>query len=122
MAKEQRNLIWIPILLALIGWILAYVSPLYHEARKKPKVTVEYEDIDFKHFIATRFEIANIGNLEAKEIQVFLPRFVFPGGGIPCSTVVRDISPHHIRYTAEDLTDKRIYTIFHVAPGEKFTL
>jgi len=120
MAKERRNLIWIPIVLALVGWVLAYVSPLYHETRKKPNVTVQYEEIDFKHFIATRFEIANTGNSEAKEIQFFMPRFIFPGGGIPCSTVVRDISPHHIRFTVDDLTDKRIYTIFHLAPQEKF--
>ena len=120
MAEKNRSLIWIPIVLALIGWVLAYFSPIYHEARKKPKVTAGYEEIDFIHFIAHRFEIANTGNAEAKEVQVIVPRFIFPGGGIPCSTVIRDISPHHIRYSVENLTDKRIYTIFHIAPKEFF--
>lgn len=120
MANKQRNLIWIPIVLALIGWVFAYFSPIYHEGRKKPKVNAEYEEVDFIHFIATKLEIANVGKAEAKEVQCILPRFIFPGGGTPCSTVIRDISPHHIRYTVDDLSDKRILTIFHIAPKEKF--
>jgi hypothetical protein len=120
MANTQRNLLWIPIVLALLGWVFAYLSPLYHEGRKKPKLTAEYEEVDFIHFIATRFEIANTGNAEAKEVQCILPRFIFPGGGTPCTTAIRDISPHHIRFTVDELSDKRIFTIFHIAPKESF--
>ena len=120
MAKKQRNFIWIPIVLALLGWVFAYLSPVYHEARKKPKITAEYEEIDFIHFIATKFTISNVGNSEAKEVQCILPRFIFPGGGTPCSTIIRDISPFHIRYAMDELTNRKILNIFHIAPQEAF--
>jgi len=120
MANGKRNLIWIPIVLALIGWVLAYFSPLYHEKRRQPKITAEYKEVDFVHFIATSFEIANAGNAEGKQVQCILPRFIFPGGGTPCTTNIRDISPHHIRYTLDNLSDKRILTIYNMAPKEKF--
>lgn len=120
MTAEKRSFIWIPIVLALIGWVLAYFSPLYHEKRRQPKITAEYKEIDFVHFIATNFEITNIGNAEGKQVQCILPRYIFPGGGAPCTTDIRDVSPHHVRYTLDNLSDKRVLTIFNMAPKEKF--
>lgn len=121
MATEKRSLIWIPIVLALLGWVFAYFSPLYHEWRKQPKITAEYYEIDFVHFKATRFEITNTGKGEAKLTQCLLPRFIFPGGGEPCSTRVWDFSPHHVRYTLDDLQNRRILNIFHLPPQETFS-
>lgn len=127
MAAEKQNLIWIPIVLsligivlALIGWVWAYFSPLYHESKRKPNITAQYKEIDFKHFIAHQFVIANEGNAEGRQVQCILPRFIFPGGGTPCSTSIRDISPHHVRYTLDNLSDKRILTIYNMVPEEKF--
>ena len=121
MATEKRNVIWIPILLALLGWVFAYVSPLYHEWKKQPKIKAGYYEIDFVHFKATRFEITNTGKGEAKLTQCLLPRFIFPGGGEPCSSRVWDYSPHHIRYTLDNLQNRRVLSIFHLPPGETFS-
>ena len=120
MAEEKRSLIWIPIVLALIGWILAYFSPLYHEKKRQPKITAGYREVDFRHFIATSFEVSNVGTAEERQVQCILPRYIFPGGGEPCTTNVRDISPHHIRYTMDNLSDKRVLTIYNMAPKETF--
>jgi hypothetical protein len=121
MAAEKRSLIWIPIVLALLGWVFAYFSPLYHEWRKQPNIAAEYYEIDFVHFKATRFEITNTGKGEAKLAQCLLPRFIFPGGGEPCSTRVWDFSPYHVRYTLDDLQNRRVLSIFHLPPGETFS-
>ena len=121
MATEKRSIIWIPIVLALLGWVFAYFSPLYHEWRKQPNITAEYYEIDFVHFKATRFEITNSGKGEANVTQCLLPRFIFPGGGEPCSTRVWDFSPHHVRHTLDDLQNRRILNIFHLPPGETFS-
>lgn len=121
MATEKRSLIWIPIVLALLGWVFAYFSPLYHEWRKQPDIMAEYYEIDFVQFKATRFEVTNTGKGEAKLTQCLLPRFIFPGGGEPCSTRVWDFSPHHVRYTLDDLQNRRILSIFHLSPGETFS-
>ena len=121
MAADKRSLIWIPIVMAIIGWVFAYVSPLYHEWRRRPRITAEYEEVDFVHFKATRFEIANKGKGEDKETRCILPRFIFPGGGTPCTTAIRDYAPHHIRYALESLPNKRVLSVFNLAPGESFS-
>ncbi len=118
-AKKYHHL-WIPIVLALLGWVFAYVSPLYHDWRRQPKVKAEYNEIDFVHFIATRIEVTNSGKKEARDIQVLLPRFVFPGGGTPCTTAVRDVSPYDVRYAVDNLSDQRILTIFSLPADVTF--
>jgi hypothetical protein len=120
MAAEKRPRIWIPIVLALLGWVFAYVSPLYHEWRQQPRITAQHEEIDFVHFIATRIEITNSGKKEARDVQCLLPRFVFPGGGSPCSTTIRDITPYDVRYALDNLSNKKIFTIFNLPPKVTF--
>lgn len=121
MAAEKRSLILISIVLALMGWVFAYFSPLYHEWRRRPRIVAEYNEIDFVHFTATRFKIANRGRGEEKEVRFILPRFIFPGGGTPCTTTVRDYSPYHIRYALENLPNKRVLRVFNLSPGESLS-